>query len=274
MLQNQTESIKTDSRKEAALPFWVNILIRNFKDTYTRLVNSIMKETIKEHPLRTIILRFDSSKPFTDFEQAALNSYYAQHDKTWEAKSNLRTHKDTLFDLDIKITELEYKLYAIEQQLDFLEAGLKIAHHPHLPKIEEEFSIHIDEFNTEVLAHSDTLNKLREEIIPEITWYNNWADFIYEHEDWCYDEDSDLIHEVFRRYEEVSIDIISLDDDQQAFFDAHSEVYTLQTEYFKYAQQVFNMFNILQEQAEKAYRRTERVDAYIHKNLKDLGDTF
>src|SRR3546814_10649031 len=81
-----------------------------------------MKEIVKQHPLRTIILEFDVDKPALDFEIAALDAYYRQHDRTWETKQRLLHHKDALFELEVKITELEYLLLPTEQQLDFLEA--------------------------------------------------------------------------------------------------------------------------------------------------------
>src|SRR3546814_384467 len=192
-----------------------------------------MKQIVKQHPLRTIILEFDVDKPALDFEIAALDAYYRQHDRTWETKQRLLQHKDALFELEVKITELEYLLLPTEQQLDFLEAGFQLTDQKELPFIEEEFTIDVGDFNKGVVYHNRELVELHGLVVAEQEWFNEWADFIYENEDWFDEQDDEgdgLIHQVFRHYEEVSVDIVSLDRDQQEFFGAVGEVTELQTE--------------------------------------------
>lgn len=226
-----------------------------------------MKTITKAHPLREIILDFDLSKQAPDFEVEALDAYYTMHDQTWETKQNLFEHKDRLFDLDIQITELEYLLLPLEQKIIFLEMALKLTKGVELPPMnklefpvsEGSFSIDVGQFFEEVEQHCEAMAALHPSLLAEWTWLDKWADFIYEHEDWCIPDKSDLIHQVFRRYEEVSVDIVSLDRDQQEFFGAHGEVRKLQNEYFEYGDQIFGMYNRVKERAEKAYRRAERI---------------
>ena len=230
----------------------------------------MMKEIVKQHPLRAIILEFDMDKPALDFETEALATYYRQHDRTWETKQQLLQHKDALFQLEVKITELEYLLLPIEQQLDFLEAGFHLTDQSGLPFIEEGFTIDVGEFNNDVIQHNRELVELWKGVDAEQKWYNEWADHIYENESWFDEQDdkgSDLIHEVFRHYEEVSVDIVSLDRDQQEFFGAVGEVRELQTEYFDYGGVVFDLYTALHERAEKVYRRAERLNDHIDKNI-------
>lgn len=222
-----------------------------------------MKTIIKEHPLRTIILDFDLEKQATDFETEALAAYYDMHDKTWETKQNLIKHKDKLFELDVQLTELEYMLLPIEQQLDFLEAGFELVKDVKLPDIGDSFSIDVADFNREVIAHNDATIALHIDLLAEWKWFDNWADFIYEHEDWCATGQDDLIHAVFRQYEMVSVDIVSLDRDQQEFFGAHGEVRQLQSDYFDYGEQIFGMYNRIKERADAVYRRAEALDEHI-----------
>src|SRR5690606_19873324 len=119
-----------------------------------------MKEIVKQHPLRPIILEFDMDKPALDFETEALAAYYRQHDKTWETKQRLHEHKDVLFQLEVKITELDYALLPIEQQLDFLEAGFQLTDQSGLPFIEEGFTIDVGEFNNDIIQHNRELVEL------------------------------------------------------------------------------------------------------------------
>ena len=229
-----------------------------------------MKEIVKQHPLRTIILGFDVDKQALDFEIKALDAYYRQHDSTWETKQQLLQHKEALFALEVKITELEYMLLPTEQQLDFLEAGFQLRDQRELPMIEEGFTIDVADFNTGIINHNRELVELHGLLVAEQTWFNEWADFIYENENWFDQDDdigNDLIHDVFRRYEEVSVDIVSLDRDQQEFFGAVAEVNELQDEYFDYGESVFDMYSALHERSEKVYRRAERVNDHIDKTI-------
>lgn len=230
-----------------------------------------MKEIVKEHPLRPIILRFDVKKAAPDFEVRALEAYYRMHDRTWETLKNLQQHKDILFDFDIRITELEYMLLPIQQQLDFLEDAFRLEKDVQLPIIEEEFSIDIGDLNQDAINHGEELAALNKEILIEEQWYNDWGDLIYENEDWFDEQDDqgeELIHQVFSRYEEVSVDIVSLDRDQQEFFGVIADVKDMQTRYFDYAYEVLSMYTRVHELSEATYRRVERVNDFIDKNLK------
>src|SRR5690606_5042380 len=156
-----------------------------------------MKEIVKQHPLRTIILEFDPEKPALDFETKALEAYYRQHDRTWDTKQLLQQHKDVLFQLEVKITELDYALLPIEQQLDFLEAGFQLKDQKDLPFLDEEFTINVGDFNNDIIRHNKELVELWKGIDAEQKWYNYWADHIYEHESWFDERDNegdDLIH--------------------------------------------------------------------------------
>lgn len=228
-----------------------------------------METIIKEHPLRTIILNFDRAKEVADFEVKALAAYYEMHDETWEAKQKLLEHKDKLFELDIQLTELEYLLLPIEQQLDFLEVGFKLDEGVELPMFDESFTIDIGDFIAEVIQHNASMMELYDTLLVEWKWFDSWAEFIYAQEDWCTAGQDDLIHEVFRHYEEVSVDIVSLDKDQQAFFGAHGEVRKLQDDYFDYADQIFAMYGRIKGRGEEAYRRAERLQDHIDQNYDD-----
>lgn len=219
-----------------------------------------MKTIVREHPLRPILLAFDLKKQAPDFEVQALEAYYAMHDKTWETRQNLLFRKDRLFDLEVRITEAEYTLLPIEQQLEFLEAGLQLAGSVELPLIEENFTIDVGDFLNGALEHSDHMKALHADLMTEWALYEEWADFIYDHEDWCDETALRQIHEVFRRYEEVSVDIVFLDRDQQEFFGAHGEVRQLQDDYFENGERVFGFYSQVSERADRIYRRIERID--------------
>ncbi len=230
-----------------------------------------MKEIVKEHPLRPIILQFDLTKKALDFEIKALEAYYRMHDRSWETKQNLLRHKEAFLEIDIKTTELEYRLAPIKQQLDFIEAAFKLVEveNVELPDFEEPFSIDIADLYETVDSHNEDLRDLHKQVVTEMQWFNDWADYIYENEDWFDEQDDEgdkLIHQVFKHYNDVSVDIISLDRDQQEFFGILSGVRKLQREYFDYGEEVFEQYNRVHYASEEVYQRALRLKQYVDKH--------
>ena len=106
--------------------------------------------------------------------------------------------------------------------------------------------------------------------MEEIQWFNDWADYIYQNEDW-FDEQDDkgdkLIHQVFKHYDEVSVDIISLDRDQQEFFGVIGHIRKLQQEYFEYGEEVSEQYARVQHESEAVYQRALRVKKYVDEHF-------
>ncbi|TYR33906.1 hypothetical protein FXV77_16845 [Sphingobacterium phlebotomi] len=228
-----------------------------------------MKEIVKEHPLRPIILQFDLKKKALDFEIKALEAYYRMHDRTWETKQNLLRHKDAFLEIDVKTAELEYRLAPIKQQLDFIEAAFKLVDNVELPDMGERFTIDIVDFYTAVDSHNEDLRELHKQITTEMQWFDNWADHIYEKEDWFDEQDDEgdkLIHQVFRHYNDVSVDIVSLDRDQQEFFGIIGTTRNLQQQYFEYGEEVSEQYNRVHYASEEVYQRALRVKQYVDKH--------
>src|SRR5690606_5809425 len=229
-----------------------------------------MKEIVKEHPLRPIILQFDYKKKALDFEVKALEAYYRMHDRTWETKQNILRHKDALLEIDFKTIELEHRLSHIKQQLDFIEAAFKLADNVELPDIEEPFSIEINDFYGDVDSHNEDLRALHQQITPEMQWFNDWANYVYENEDWFDEQDEEgdkLIHQFFRHYDDVSVDIVSLDRDQQEFFGIIGDIRKLQQEYFEYGEEVSEQYTRVHHESEEVYQRALRVKHYVDKHF-------
>ena len=226
-----------------------------------------MKEIVKEHPLRPIILQFDLNKKPLDFERRALDAYYRSHDRLWEVQQKILQHKRAVQQIEQQINEIGQEMLRIRQQTDFLEDKLHIDKTHQLPEIKESFSIDIVDYYAAIDAQTDQRIALREEIILEIDWYNEWADYIYEHENWQDEEDEEgdrLMSEVFRHYNEVSVDIISLDRDRDEFHTAFGVTRRLQQVYFDYAAAVFDNFDDLQEACNALQTRALRIREVVN----------
>lgn len=232
-----------------------------------------MKEIVKEHPLRPIILRFDISKPQPEFEKKGLESHYLMHDLTWKMSQNLKVHYQAMQEIDQKISELEYLLLPIEQDLDILEVFLKIKDPSVLPFDEKDgevdISIDLQTFYQGVHDHNQGLNELHELVTLEYDWFKEHFDMIYDHESWIDDSLWDDVHQIYSNYLDAQVDIVTLDRDQDEFREALSEVFDYQDMYGEYAETVFEAYSTLNARADKNYRRTEVVNEGLGKLQSD-----
>src|SRR5690606_34402224 len=112
-----------------------------------------MKEIVIEHPLRPIILRFDLTKEKPAFEVEGLEAYYAKHDSTWEMRVELIRQRSLLIDLMDELTEIEFALLPVEQELEFIEAAAGLRSQDTLPKLTGRFTINVNDVATALNKH-------------------------------------------------------------------------------------------------------------------------
>jgi len=231
-----------------------------------------MKEIVKEHPLRSIILQFEFNKPQLEFEKKGLEAHYLMHDLTWDMLQKLKTHHKTLEEIDYDVSELEYLLLPIEQDLDILEVFLKIKDPSVLPfdlkDGEVEISIDLNGFYQSVRDHNQSMQALHTHVSKEYDWFQGHFDMIYEKESWIDEGLWDDIHQIYRNYLQAQVDIVTLDRDQEEFRGALSEVFDFQNTYMEYGETIFEAYNELQKRSDESYRRAETVN----KALNDMQD--
>lgn len=232
-----------------------------------------MKEIVKQHPLRPIILSFELDKPVLEFEKKGLHAHYLMHDLTWDMLQQLKSHNQELEEIDYKITELEYLLLPIEQDLDILEVFLQIQDPSVLPFDEKDDDVQIDidlaQFYKGVEHHSQRMKELHNNIMREYNWFQAHFDMIYDKESWIDSPLWDDIHDIYRNYKQAQVDIITLDRDQEEFRGVLSEVFDFQQQYMEYGETLFGAYNELQKRSDENYRRTENVNSA----LNDLSDS-
>lgn len=231
-----------------------------------------MKEIVRKHPLRPIVLRFDLKKPQPDFEKKGLDAHYHMHDLTWDMLQALQEQYRILEEIDYEIAELEYLLLPIEQDLDILEVFLKIKDPSVLPFDRHddgiEVSIDIADFYQGVIYHNQRMQDLYNDVSAAYQWFNTHFEMIYEKESWIDEQLWNDIHQIYSNYLEAQVDIVSLDRDQEEFKEALSEVFKLQDRYNEYGQVLFESFNTLQARSKECYQRAE----IVNKRLDDLTD--
>lgn len=101
---------------------------------------------------------------------------------------------------------------------------------------------------------------LTKPLMVEWNWYDAQVDRMYYHQGWLKRDARAPVHVIYRRYKETSVDIVSLDRDEQEFLTAHTSVWKQQDEYFEYANNVFDAFEDLRDRTENLYIRMEYID--------------
>lgn len=221
-----------------------------------------MKEIVREHPLRPIILRFDLDKPQLEFEAKGLAAHYRMHDLAWDMQQQLREHYEVLTDLDIRLSELDYRLDAIVYNLNILEGFLQIRDPASLPPDEynKEVVINVAEFFSEVIDHSKMMEDIHKPIRAEFDWFKAYFDMIYEKESWIDQALWDDVHQIYRNYQDAQVDIVTLDRDQEEFRGVLAEIDQLEDAYREYGDTVWGMYKRIHAKADDCYRRCEAVD--------------
>lgn len=219
-----------------------------------------MTEILKQHPLRNIVLRFDLSKEMSDFEKEGLETYYRIHDETWDMSMRLNERTIELTHIDAGISRLHKELLPMEQKLDQLEADYGLRDGEDLPQMEEKVTHDGETFYSFTIPHNKKMVDLAKLLMEEWKWYDAQVDHMYYHEGWLKRDARAPVHVIYRRYKEASVDIVSLDKDEQKFLTAHSKVWKQQDAYFEYANKVFDAFEGLRERTENLYIRIEYID--------------
>ena len=228
-----------------------------------------MKEIVKEHPLRPIILQFDFSKPQMEFEKKGLEAHYLMHDLTWNMLQQLREHSHAAEEINAEIAELEYMLLPIEHDLNMLEnfLGIRPDAAPPFDEKAQKATVEIDvlAFYDRVNEHNSRLRELHDKTCREIEWSNKHFDMIYEKESWIEESLWKDVHQIYRNYLEAQVDIVTLDRDQEEFRGTLAEVYDYQDMYNDFGTTVFESYTALQERSEKIYHRGKTVNEAFDK---------
>lgn len=222
-----------------------------------------MKEVVKEHPFRPIILNFDMRKKPHPAEIEALDAYYRMHDEAWEWHEEIGRRRDALTDIHNRQMEMEKTLATIELDVSFLEYTEGLRDHKDLPPREPAFSIEIQAFRDAVRQHNTDLIALNQKIRDEIKLSNDYSEYIYEYENKISFEGLERLRDIYRHWRHVRVDIMSLDRDEEEFKDVYKQLQREQYDYFDYTSYISESYIAFQEHCESVYLRAQRVNDLI-----------
>ncbi|WP_262249772.1 hypothetical protein [Parapedobacter soli] len=218
-----------------------------------------MQHVTKQHPLKPISLSFHEGKQPPAFEVEALKQYKKAHDETWKRKMGYEAEKGQLMLLDSEIAELSYEIFCLGERLEVFEEAVGIGEATDPSAWDRESDFDLNAFFDRILKHSQAVQQLHGQIVAAATQYNKTVASLYE-DDYLIDPMYfDILNELYRRHEEVEVDIVSLDKDHQDFLGAYGEVDKLREEYMQLGQDVFERYAQLIDDSEHVYKRADIV---------------
>ncbi|TYR37079.1 hypothetical protein FXV77_07865 [Sphingobacterium phlebotomi] len=234
-----------------------------------------MKTIVRPHPLKDIILEFDESKEQPDYEKEALERYYEAHNVVWDLRQRLEYLAKGLLDIQEQTRESEMEALRLNQSLMFVEDSLGLSDGKNLPEIEDEFSIDVTGLFQDLEKHNSAVQDLYV-LVDDITQrYNNEIDLIdpadeYQ-EHWpVHGRYFGIFDEVYPRYEELSVNIVSLDDDEQTFLEIYGEMFDVYRENLDFAEEAFEAYRRLIELVDPMYKRASIAMAAMKRKMGDL----
>ena len=232
-----------------------------------------MKTIVREHPLKDIILEFDESKEQPDFEKEALSIYYEAHDELYALKKRLDVLASGLFRANDSIADLYMEGLTLEQSLDIVEDALGLSDGNDIPEITAEITIDVTALFKDIEQHNQSFQQLYE-LIEDLTQRYNFEMELMDpadeyQEDWpIHRRYFEMFDKVFPRYEELSVNIVSVDDDQQAFLEAYQEISETYMSNLDFAEEVFESYRMLYEFVEPMYERTSKAIEAMAQKMK------
>ncbi|MFB2121392.1 hypothetical protein [Parapedobacter sp. 2B3] len=176
-----------------------------------------MEKTITHHPLRTIELRYHPDRPQPEWEKETLAKYIHLHDEVWRLK-NMREEYEYRLDKAIAHTnEIIYAISPYRQRLHLLQAVAGIIESVHARPLDNSgvFHIDMDDFRTNKERIADDMAALGSEMSRCKEEYNAFINTSEEFDAWFEAFAEGQLHEIYQRYDEASVDTVSLDRDHQ-----------------------------------------------------------
>jgi len=222
-----------------------------------------LEKVVTLHPFRTIVLEYDRKITPPPFEKETLEKYFHMHDEVWRLK-NLREDYEPQLDTAIaRIAELRAAIHPIEQEIDILELITGLRKDDPMPGLSGSLSLKLDGFLEATRKHNEALMELYELMNRCTEDYNAFLKAFDEFDAWFEAFDDGPLHELYNRWEELSVHTVSLDNDHQAFLGDWAPVIEAEREYFERASEALEAYAELVDASKALYRRAERVNVAL-----------
>lgn len=233
----------------------------------------MMKTIVKKHPLKNIILEFDESKEPLPIETEALRLYEEAHDVTYALKQVMEVLQKDLARAEGEMEDLYMRGLLLVQELEIIEDSLGIATEE--IEVYGDMSIEVTELFIAIENHNQEMQAIYTLIHDLALRHNEHINLVMQegHHDYypIHEKYFSLFDEVYPRYEEVSVNIVTLDEDENLFKEVYGEIDKLFSDNLDRGSAVQDRYEHLYEFTNDLYSRAQRASVTLQRFLKDNG---
>lgn len=210
-----------------------------------------MEITAHQHPLRTMILRYDRNKPVPEFERDALQSYREIHDRVWEIKQRINEARRKIPAFKILIEELDAL---------FQEAKSKFKH----LQIAEDTNPYKSTLRLQLMKLlQDMDDMIRKDLPPflkETAAYFDYDAYGYAHDQWMNEVAFPQFRGLIQNYQDCSVDLVFFDADLEDFHKVLHFVKQQEGKYFEEMDDVVDGFTEVNDALDDFFEEIEKFD--------------
>ncbi|MBE8720566.1 hypothetical protein C4F40_07505 [Sphingobacterium sp. Ka21] len=212
------------------------------------------KKTSTTHPLRTIMLRFDTTLTAPDFETLALEYYHEIHDRTWETRQRIKQARTPLPSFGFQLEEVEELFQQGQGKFRHLEMMD--------PDNPEKNTVHV-----QLKAVLTNIKNILEDFVPELvdaaSDYYAYEDYIVAYEQWMNEVAFPQFDKIFANYQACSLDMVSFDRDLDDFKGALHFVKQQEGRYFEAMNELIERYSDLNEEIGNLFEQAEAFDSNL-----------
>lgn len=210
-----------------------------------------MEITTQSHPLRTITLRYDRSKPATESETLALQYFQEIHDRTWEIKQRINGARLQIPAFRIQIEELEALLQDAKATFDHLSHAYDT--NPYKPTIRVQLKQTLAEIHT-------FMDRFVPELVTLTEAYYEYDDYIFAQDKWMEETAFPQFRTIFQNYDHCSVDLVFFDEDLDNFKRALGLVKKQEGRYYEEMNVLIDGYTDLNEQLGDFFEAVDKFD--------------
>jgi hypothetical protein len=209
------------------------------------------KKTSTPHPLRTIMLRFDTAVTAPDFETLALKYYDEIHERTWEIRQRIKQARTPLPSFGFQLEEVEELLHQGQGKFRHLEMMA--------PDNPEKDTVQV-QLKAVLTSIDDILEDFVPELVDAASAYYAYEDYIVPHEQWMNEVAFPQFDKIFANYQACSLDMVSFDRDLDDFKGALHYIKQQEGKYFEAMNELIERYSDLNEEIGNLFEQVEIFD--------------
>lgn len=198
-----------------------------------------------------MILRFDTSKTVTQFEALALEYFKELHDRTLVLQKRIKQGRRKAFPFSLRIEEVEELLKTARQKFRHLE--VMIPENPEKETVKTQLK--------SLLAIIEKcLDMFVGELIDETQSFYDYDDHVVEYDRWMHETAFPQFDQIFKRYEECSVDMVSFDRDLDDFKGVLGAIKRQEAKYYDTMNELIERYSDLNGNISDLFKQVEAFD--------------